>query len=311
MIPLNYHHLYYFYITAKSGSIVKACETLLLSQPAVSTQLKQLERSLGAPLFERRKQRLHLTEEGRFVLDYAESIFEMGQELQDTLKDRPRIGRPVLRVGILSGTPRAFGHALLECILSGFPSAHVTVREGRMEELKADIGEQRLDLLMTDMSLRGYGLEMSNHFVGNVPIVFAAAPALARRHRLMPRDLDGAPFILPSWPSHVHRQILDLLARWKVEPRVVAEVQDAELARHLAVSGRGIAPLNAYTVSVNRPRNSLVSLKFRGSLGLYESVYLVSRRRKWPNPMTEHLIKKFRLPTKASSLAQPRFPPAS
>lgn len=296
---MNYHHLYYFYVIAKSGSIVKACETLLLSQPAVSTQLKQLEGSLGTLLFERRKQRLHLTEDGRFVLDYAESIFEMGQELQDTLKDRPRSGRPVLRVGILSGTPRAFGHALLECVLDGFPEAHVDVREGRMEELKADIGEQRLDLLMTDMSIRGQGLELSNHLAGKVPIVFAAAPAIARRHRLIPRDLDGAPFILPSWPSHVHRQILDLLAEWKVEPKVVAEVQDAELARHLAVSGRGIAPLNAYTVSVNMPRNSLTSLKFSGSLGLYESVYLVSRRRKWPHPMVEHLLKKFHLPTGA------------
>ena len=77
MIPLNYHHLYYFYVTAKAGSISKACKTLLLSQPAVSLQLQQLERSLGNPLFERRKQRLHLTEVGRVVLDYAETIFEI------------------------------------------------------------------------------------------------------------------------------------------------------------------------------------------------------------------------------------------
>ena len=299
MIPLNYHHLYYFYVIAKSGSIVKACETLLLSQPAVSTQLKQLERFLGIPLFERRKQRLHLTEEGRFVLDYAGSIFEMGQELQDTLKDRPRSGRPVFRVGISSGTPRAFGHALLECVLEGYPAAHVNVREGQMDELEMDLREQRLDVLLTDVSIRNHDRELANHMVGKVPIVFAAAPALARRHRLIPRDLDGAPFILPSWPSHIYHQVLDRLAEWKVEPRVVAEVQDAELARHLAISGRGIAPLNAYTVSVNLPRNSLTSLRFRGSLGLYESVYLVSRRRKWPNPMTDHLVKRFRLPTKA------------
>ena len=89
MIPFNYHHLYYFYVIAKAGSIAKACETLLLSQPAISTQLKQLEKSLGSPLFERRKQRLFLTEQGRFVLDYAESIFEMGQELLGSLVKTP------------------------------------------------------------------------------------------------------------------------------------------------------------------------------------------------------------------------------
>jgi LysR family transcriptional activator of nhaA len=300
MIPLNYHHLYYFYVIAKSGSIVKACETLLLSQPAVSTQLKELERSLGSPLFERRKQRLHLTEEGRFVLDYAESIFEMGRELQDTLKDRPRVGRPVLSVGILSGTPRAFGHALLETVLEKFDSAHINVREGPMDELLGGLREQRLDVLLTDVSVRSQEREvLSNHLVGKVPILLVAAPSVARRHQGR-RGLDGAPFILPSSPSHIYQQILDVLAEWKVEPKVIAEVQDAELARHLAVSGRGIAPLNAYTVSVNAPPKSLAVLKTRRPLGLYESVYLVSRQRKWPNPMVEHLVNSFHLPTRMS-----------
>ncbi|MBI3550063.1 MAG: LysR family transcriptional regulator [Elusimicrobia bacterium] len=301
MIPLNYHHLYYFYTIAKAGSISKARETLLLSQSAISTQLKLLEGALGCTLFDRRKQRLHLTEEGRFVLNYAESIFEMGRELQDSLKDRPRLGGVLVHVGIQSGTPRAFGHALLECILARFPAARVDVREGQTPELLEGLREQRLDVLLTDVSIRGQERDvLRNHLVGKVPIVFAAAPAVARRYRRVPRDLHGAPFILPSSPSHIYMQLLDLLAEWKVEPKVVAEVQDAELARHLAASGRGIAPLNAYTVSVDAAPRTLRILKTRRPLGLYESVYLVSRRRKWPNPIVEHLSRKFRLPTKAT-----------
>jgi len=77
MIPMNYHHLYYFYVIARAGTISKACETLFLAQSTLSAQLKLLETSLGRKLFERRKQRLFLTDEGRLVLDYAESIFEM------------------------------------------------------------------------------------------------------------------------------------------------------------------------------------------------------------------------------------------
>src|SRR5579864_6055464 len=156
MIPFNYHHLYYFYVTAKSGSIAKACETLLLSQPAVSTQLKQLEKSLGSPLFERKKQRLYLTEQGRFVLDYAESIFEMGQELKDNLKGHPETTRVTVRVGILSGSPRAFGHALVECVLDRFSSAYVNVREGPLEKLLMELKEQRLDVLLTSISIHSH-----------------------------------------------------------------------------------------------------------------------------------------------------------
>lgn len=301
MIPLNYHHLYYFYITAKTGSIAKACDTLLLSQPAVSTQLKRLEESLGSPLFERRKQRLFLTDVGRFVLDYAESIFEMGQELAEALKGKTKDLRPIFRVGILSGTPRAFGHTMLECVLKEFPTAHITVWEGQMADLTLELNEQRLDLVLSDTSIRSDGRQaLSNHLVGKVPIVFAAAPKLARLHQRVPANLPGAPFILPSWNSHVARQLADLLAEWRVEPRVVAEVQDAELARHLAMAGLGIAPLNAYTVSVNLPRNSLTVLNTSRKTALYESVYLVSRFRKWPNPIIDHLVKNLRLPTKRS-----------
>ncbi len=301
MIPFNYHHLYYFYVIAKSGSIAKACETLLLSQPAVSTQLKQLERSLGSPLFERKKQRLYLTEQGRFVLDYAESIFEMGQELKDNLKDHPRTARLTVRVGILSGTPRAFGHALVECVLNRFSSAYVNVREGQLEKLLMELKEQRLDVLLTSISIHTHeqGMFLS-HLVGKVPIVFAAAPEIAQRHREFSPSLNGIPFIIPSWPSHLHNQILDLLAERKIIPNVVVEAEDAELVRHLAVSGRGIAPLNSYTVSVNQPRNSLTILKTKKPLRLYDSVYLVARQRKWPNPVVEHLLKSFRLPTKAT-----------
>ena len=300
MIPLNYHHLYYFYVIAKSGSITKACKTLLLSQPAVSTQLKQLEGSLGSPLFERKKQRLYLTEVGRLALDYAEAIFPMGDELQQSLKDRPKIGRPLIRVGILSGAPRAFGHAMLECILKKFPDAFIDVREGNLGTLSLATREQRLDVMLTDTSVRALGRDsLENHLVGKVPIIFAAAPVLARRYRRFPRDLNGAPFILPSRPSHLNQRILDLFGEWKVEPRIIAEVQDSELARHLAISGLGIAPLNTFTVSVDTPRKSLKILNVKGATGLYVPVYLVCRRRKWPNPLVSHLTENFRLPMKS------------
>jgi LysR family transcriptional activator of nhaA len=301
MIPFNYHHLYYFYVIAKKGSIAKACETLLLSQPAVSTQLKQLEKSIGSPLFERKKQRLHLTEQGRFVLDYAESIFEMGQELKDNLKEHPTTSRMAIRVGILSGTPRAFGHALVECVLNRFPSAYVNVREGLLEKLLLELKEQRLDVLLTSIGVHSHEQGMFiSHLVGKVPIVFAAAPSLARRYRELPAGSNNVPFIIPSWPSHLYNQVLDLFAEWKISPHVLVEAEDAELVRHLAISGRGIAPLNAYTVSVNQPRNSLVTLKTKKPLRLYDSVYLVARQRKWPNPLVEHLIKSVNLPTKAT-----------
>lgn len=295
MIPINYHHLYYFYTIARAGTITKACETLFLNQSTLSSQLKLLEASLGRKLFERKKQRLFLTDEGRLVLDYAESIFEMGQELQDAIRDRPQTGRIAIQVGILNGTPRAFGHALLECLLKDANLANVTVQEGGLNELLTGLNQQKLDVVLSDASLRSQDQrELLNHLIGKVPVVLAAAPRLARRVKRIPQDFDGVPFILPSLPSQAYHQIQDALAQRNIRPKVIAEVQDVELARRLALAGHGVAPLNEFTIAASLPRGGLKMIGASRSWGIYESIYLVARKRKWPNPLVERLIKDFR-----------------
>jgi len=296
MIQFNYHHLYYFFQIAKAGSISKACESLRLAQSTVSAQLKQFEAYLGRPLFERRNQRLYLTEDGRTVLDYAESIFELGRELQDTLRDRPPGGRKLLQVGMLNGTPEVFTHALICAVLEQEPSAHISVQEGPLEWLLTELDHHRLDLLLTDGPVRqsvrgGY----TSHLVGKIPVVLVAASALAKQFRSFPHDLDGAPLILPMAPSEVYQQVQTFFAERKISPRIVAEVQDIEVARRLALSGHGVTPLNVQTLSVSLPAGGLVALGKKTPPAMYETLYLIAARRKWPNPLAERLIKTFRI----------------
>ena len=66
---LNYHHLLYFWAVAKEGSLRRASELLHVSQPSISAQLKQLEESLGAPLFTHTTRNLILTDTGQKVLE--------------------------------------------------------------------------------------------------------------------------------------------------------------------------------------------------------------------------------------------------
>lgn len=295
MIPINYHHLYYFYTIARSGSITKACSELFLAQSTLSAQLKQLEKALGLRLFDRKNQRLTLTEEGRLVLDYAESIFEMGKELQDAMRDRPLAGRIAIQVGILNATPRAFGHALLECLLRDPSLANVVTHEEDLASLTSGLKQHRLDVALSDLAIAGQDQEeLVNHFICRIPVVLAAAPELAARCRRFPADLSALPFILPSMPSQVFRQVQDALAARGITPRVLAEVQDVELARRLALAGHGVTPLNEYTVAASLPAGGLKVINSSRSLGIYESIYLVTRRRKWPNPLTDRLIINFR-----------------
>jgi LysR family transcriptional regulator, transcriptional activator of nhaA len=255
MITTNYHHLFYFYTIAESCTMTAAAEKLLLNQSTLSVQLRQFERSLGRRLFERRARRLHLTPDGRTVLGYARRIFEAGKELERTLSAGAPAGRRALAVGVMSGTPRSFGHALLR-----------------------DLRDFKIEAILTDAALRGPDREgLDNRVLASVPIVFAAAPRLAARHSSFPDDAEGAPLLLPSAPSQMYGRILDLISSWTTKPRVIAEVQDLELIRRLALAGEGIAPLNAFTFAQSLPRGGLAIVGKRRDWGLRESVYLVTR----------------------------------
>jgi LysR family transcriptional activator of nhaA len=119
---LNYHHLLYFWMTARRGSISRAAAELLLAPPTISEQIASLEDRLGEKLFSRSGRRLTLTEAGKTVFAYADEIFSLGQEMVGTLRGAPT-GRPMrLRVGVGDVLPRWIAYRLIEPAL-GLPIA--------------------------------------------------------------------------------------------------------------------------------------------------------------------------------------------
>ena len=293
MIPLNYHHLFYFYTVAKTGSIAKATETLLLAQPTISAQIKELERFFKRPLFERRNRRLVLTEDGRRVLDYAESIFGLGRELEDVFRDRAPGAPTGAQLGVATGTPRALAHRLLERALADFPGAPLIVREGSTAALAEDLRQQRLDLVLsTSRLLPGTKDEFITKRVGRIPLVFAAVPRRAAAVRRWPDDLGRQPMVLPA--GGAYREVRDLWDQWGISPKVLVEVDDVELARRLALGGHGVAVLNALTAAVQTPGARLVPVG--KPTGLFESVYLTAGRRKYTNPLAAGLLGSFSIP---------------
>src|SRR5882672_8500908 len=111
---LNYHHLLYFWVVAKQGSIVRASEELRLAHPTISGQIHRLEENLGEKLFARRGRNLVLTEVGRVAFRYADEIFSLGREFVDTLKGRAS-GKPLrLTVGVADVLPPSLVRRFLQ-----------------------------------------------------------------------------------------------------------------------------------------------------------------------------------------------------
>jgi len=102
---LNYHHLRYFWVVAREGGLRKAAEKLHVSQPTISAQIAALEGVVGEKLFRRGGRALALTETGQHVMTYAEEIFSIGQDLLNSVKQRPT-SRPLrMRLGVADALP--------------------------------------------------------------------------------------------------------------------------------------------------------------------------------------------------------------
>lgn len=295
MVLVNLHHLYYFWMVAREGSVTKACKKLFLAQPTVSTQIMQLEKFLGKKLFDREKRRLALTPEGRVVLDYANEIFGFTQELLGALKNLPGKQEAVLCVGIDTDISKRIVTQLLKAVYSHNSSARVVVREGKPRDLVEQLRTHVLDLVLTDQGrFAEDGETYWRRAVGRLPIFFVAVPRLARQVKFFPKDLAKIPLILPEPGTPLFNSIEQFLGRSNVKPRVIAEIQDADLIRLSALEGLGAAPLDHVSVAMHLKARRLMRLG-QGPAGFTETLWLIAKKRHRQNPVVQHLLAHFQL----------------
>ena len=240
---LNYHHLLYFWVVAKQGSIVRASEELRLAHPTISGQIHRLEENLGEKLFARRGRHLVLTEVGRVAFRYADEIFSLGREFVDTLKGRAS-GKPLrLIVGVADVLPPSLVRRFLEPAFRLNHAVQIVCRADKsVEEFIAELALHRVDVVIADGPAGpGIPIRAFNHLLGECGTTFFAVARLAASTRAkFPRSLDGTPFLLPGAPSAVRRALEQWFNAQDVHPRIVGEFDDSALAKDFGREGMGV-----------------------------------------------------------------------
>lgn len=255
---LNYHHLRYFWVVAKAGGLARAAEQLRISQPSLSGQIRELESTLGQRLFKREGRKNILTETGLMVLRYAEEIFSLGGELLNAVNERPGTSALRVHVGLTDSFPKLAANALLKPVFALGRDVHVVCREGKAEDLLAQLASHRLDVVLADEALSsGANIRVFDHPLGDSACLLAATSALARKLKTgFPHSLDGAPALLPSDNTPLRRAAEAWFRSLGIRPRVLAEFEDPALMKVMAADGRGfiILPDVDATTGLNRYR---------------------------------------------------------
>jgi LysR family transcriptional activator of nhaA len=236
---LNYHHLLYFWLVAREGGLAPAAARLRLAHQTVSAQVHALEHALGEKLFERQGRRLALTELGRVAYRYADEIFALGAELQETLRGRPS-GRPLrLVVGVADAVPKLIARVLLAPAQRIAEPVRLVCREDKPERLLAALALHELDVVLCDAPVPpSSGVRAYSHLLGECGVALFAPAAVARRlARGFPRSLHGSPLVLPTENTALRRALEQWFEAHEVRPQVVAEFEDSALLKAFAQDG--------------------------------------------------------------------------
>ncbi|NUU37726.1 transcriptional activator NhaR [Pseudomonas sp. C2B4] len=239
---LNYRQLHYFWVVAKTGSIVRACEQLNLTPQTISGQISLLEQTYGIELFRRVGRQLELTEAGRQTLPYAEQMFQLGGELELMLRAQPNEQQILFRVGVADVVPKSIVYRLIAPTMELSEPLRITCREDKLERLLADLAIQRLDLVISDspmpshLDIKGYSQKL-----GECGISFFATAELAARYgQDFPRSLHGAPLLIPGPETVVRSRLQRWFAEQQIQPQIVGEFDDSALMQAFGQSGSGI-----------------------------------------------------------------------
>ena len=241
MEQLNYHHLRLFQAVAREGNLTRASARLHLTPQTVSSQIRVMERSLGEALFRRSGRRMLLTKAGAVALSFADEIFTLGQELQETLRGQPT-DRPLrLLVGSPEGMPKLIVHRLLEPAMHLEEPVQIVCHERNPTELLADLAVHRLDVVLADCPIPPSAkVRAYNHLLGSCGTCFMARPALAARLRDgFPGSLNGAPVLLPTGDAILRRNLDHWFESKHLRPRIVGEFEDSALLKSFGQAGEG------------------------------------------------------------------------
>lgn len=235
---MNFNHLYYFHVVATEGSIAKAAAKLGLTQPTVSEQLRDLERTLGGALFDRTPGGLKITATGSQAYQHTSVMFGASDRLLEILgRDRKRTFARTLRVGVTASVSRGVAAEFLTPVLA-LEQCIPSIRDGEFTELLRQLRALDLDLVLCDTQ----PVEQAARSLEVVPIhrprlVGVAAPGLVKDGIAW----DGTPLFhyRPSAPAYW--EVEAFFERLGAKPRIVGESDDPLLmieaaARELCVA---------------------------------------------------------------------------
>ena len=284
-VPVNFHQLYTFHAVASHLSFSRAAEALQVTQPAVSIQIHELEKSLGVTLFHRQPRGLRITEVGETVLAYSQQIFSLSKKLIETVREVQDLSTGHLTLGA-STTP---GEFVLPMAVGQFRQLYPGIRV-KLVIANTRVIIQRLLNREIDLGMvgdrpqdRSDELEMADYLDDEIVLVTAPTHPLARHRTVTPEQVAAEGLIVREEGSATRRSAERHFESLGVSPQVVLELGSNQAVKQAAAAGGGVGVISHLGIAAEVKAGMLVVLNVTGWACL-RSLILVHPKDRYLSP---------------------------
>lgn len=247
MIQATLHQLKVFEAMARHGSFTKAAEELYITQPTVSSQIKQLTKAVGLPLFEQIGKHIDLTEAGKELLATCQEIFEKLDNFEMKIADLKGTKQGQLRLGVIT-TAKYFVPRLLGSFCEQYQGIDISLQVTNHQKLQERMAENQDDLYVISQLPEDIDL-VSHAFLENPLVVLARRDhPLAQEKNIPIERLNDEPFIMREPGSGTRTAVQKLFAKQDISVKVRLELGSNEAIKQAIAGGLGISVLSQHSI---------------------------------------------------------------
>lgn len=271
-----------FSTVAKQLNYTKAAQELHLSQPAVSMQVKQLEDSVGLPLFEHAGKKIQLTEAGREIYQYVRTIFQTFEEMVEVIDAMKGLDTGHLNIAVAS-TVNYFAPRLMAEFSRSYPGIDLRLDVTNRERLIGLLKNNEIDIVLMGLPPEDIELEFEP-FMDN-PLVVIAPPGhpLQNESHIPPKRLGEEIFIMREEGSGTRLAMERYFAEQSIPLSTGMQMTRNEAIKQAVRAGMGLGVVSSHTIELEVETGRLVILDVEG-FPIQRHWYMVYRKGKRLSP---------------------------
>lgn len=285
---IDYELYRIFYIVAKNGNITRASKELLISEPAVSKSIKNLEGYLGAPLFTRTKKGVNLTTEGITLYEYISKGIEYFKSGEAKFNELINLESGTIRIGINTTLTKEFLMPYLETFHKLYPNINIEIRTNLTSELKSMLKDGLINMhilnLTNEETKNDFNIikckTITDCFVSNKPI----------KEKISIKELNNYPLILQDKNSNTRKFLDDFANKYEITLKPKIEIGSYYLVSEFSRIGLEIGYVTKNYIKNNLDNKELFIVPIKEKIPSREIGILLNKNTT-PNFSTKELIK--------------------